>query len=57
MLVAELGCKVGSLPSTFLGMPLDAHYNSIATWDGVEEEEIDYLENAIYFQGWECHAN
>ena len=36
-LAFELGCKVGALPSYFLGLPLGAAHNSIASWDGVEE--------------------
>lgn len=35
--VYEFGCKVGSLPFTYLGLPLDALFKSIAIWDGVEE--------------------
>ncbi|RVW56027.1 putative ribonuclease H protein [Vitis vinifera] len=37
LLAAELGCKVGSLPSTYLGLPLGASHNSVKVWDGVEE--------------------
>ena len=33
-LACELGCKVGSLPSTYLGMPLGAPFNSVVAWDG-----------------------
>ena len=36
-LASELGCKVGSLPTTYLGLPLGAHCKSVAVWDGVEE--------------------
>ena len=36
-LVCELGCKVGSLPSNYFGMPLGASFNSVAAWDGIEE--------------------
>ena len=36
-LVAELGCKVGSLPSSYLGLSLGAPFKSVAAWDGVEE--------------------
>ena len=35
-LVAELGCKVESLPS-YLGLPLGAPFKSMVAWDGVEE--------------------
>ncbi|RVW69295.1 hypothetical protein CK203_061342 [Vitis vinifera] len=34
---AELGCKVGSLPSTYLGLPLGASHKSVKVWDKVEE--------------------
>ena len=36
-LALELGCKVGALPSSYLGLPLGAPHNSIAVWDGIEE--------------------
>ena len=36
-LLGEMGCKVGSLSSTYLGMPLGASFNSVVVWDGIEE--------------------
>ena len=36
-LVAELGCKVGSLSASYLGLLLGAPHNSIAVWDPIEE--------------------
>ena len=36
-LAAAIGCKVGSLPTTYLGLPLGAQYRSLAVWDGVKE--------------------
>ena len=36
-LALDFGCKVGSLPSTYLGLPLGAPFKSVAMWDGVEE--------------------
>ncbi|WKA01526.1 hypothetical protein VitviT2T_019806 [Vitis vinifera] len=33
----KFGCRVGSLPSTYLGLPLGAPFKSILVWDGVEE--------------------
>ncbi|RVW46561.1 LINE-1 reverse transcriptase-like [Vitis vinifera] len=36
-MAVELGCKVGALPSVYLGLPLGAHHKAIAMWDGVEE--------------------
>ena len=38
ILVTELGCKVGKLPSTYLGLPLGAPCRSKAIWDVVEEK-------------------
>ena len=38
-LATNLGCKVGSLPSTYLGLPLGAPHRSVAIWDGVEDAE------------------
>lgn len=37
MLVAELGCNLGSLPIDYLGLPLGAKYKSKSVWDRVEE--------------------
>ena len=34
-LVEELDNKVGRLPSTYLGMSLDAPFKSVAAWDGI----------------------
>ena len=36
-LAVELGCEVGSLPSTYLGMPLGEHAKSVGAWDGTNE--------------------
>ena len=36
-LVAELRCGVGSLPTTYLGLPLGAPHKSVGAWDSVEE--------------------
>ncbi|RVW79102.1 hypothetical protein CK203_048195 [Vitis vinifera] len=33
----EFGCRLGSLPTTYLGMPLGAPFKSVTVWDGVEE--------------------
>ncbi|RVW97682.1 putative ribonuclease H protein [Vitis vinifera] len=37
-MVAELGCKVGSMPSVYLGLPMGAPNKSTVVWDGVEEK-------------------
>ncbi|RVW41731.1 putative mitochondrial protein [Vitis vinifera] len=36
-LAAELGCRVGSLPSHYLGLPLGVPNRATSMWDGVEE--------------------
>ena len=36
-LATELGCRVGSLPSQYLGLPLGAPNKAHSVWDGVEE--------------------
>ena len=36
-LAAKLGYKIGSLPSSYLGLRWGAPYKSVATWDEVEE--------------------
>ncbi|RVW16573.1 hypothetical protein CK203_069386 [Vitis vinifera] len=36
-MAVELGCKVGQLPSTYLGLPLGAPNKASCVWDGVEE--------------------
>ena len=33
----EPGCKVGQLPSAYLGLPLGAPNKASSVWDGVEE--------------------
>ena len=36
-MVVELGCKVGQLPSTYLGLPLGMSNKAACVWDGMEE--------------------
>ncbi|WJZ90796.1 hypothetical protein VitviT2T_009917 [Vitis vinifera] len=36
-LAAELGCKLGVLPTVYLGLPLGANHKISSSWDGVEE--------------------
>ena len=36
-LATELGCKIGLLPTYYLGMPLGVKHNSLEVWDGVKE--------------------
>ena len=35
VLALELGCKVGSLPTSYLGLPLGSPHKSVVAWDGV----------------------
>ena len=37
VLALEVGCKVGRLSTSYLGLPLGANHKSVAIWDGVEE--------------------
>ncbi|RVW19587.1 hypothetical protein CK203_115953 [Vitis vinifera] len=39
-LAVELGCRVGSLPSQYLGLPLGAPNRAPYIWDGVEERVV-----------------
>ena len=36
-LMAELGCKAGLLPTTYLGLPLGALHKSVGIWDPIKE--------------------
>ena len=36
-LAREVGCKVGNLPTTYLGLPLGANHKMESAWDSVEE--------------------
>ena len=37
MLASELGCHVGSLPTTYLGLPLRDPHRAMGVWDTIEE--------------------
>ena len=36
-LAIELGCGIGSLPTTYLGLPLGAPHKSVGAWDSIEK--------------------
>ena len=36
-LTAELDCRIGSLPSTYLGLPLGVAHKSVTVWDSIDE--------------------
>ena len=61
MLVGEVGnlhalacvlcCRVGSLPMTYLGMPLGAHYKDPLIWNSIQEKngkETFWVETIVY---------
>ncbi|RVX14457.1 hypothetical protein CK203_017139 [Vitis vinifera] len=43
-LAFEIGCKVGVLPTAYLGLPLGTHNNSLAVWDEMKERFNKRLE-------------
>ena len=60
VLAMELRCRVGSLPSSYLGLPLGAPHKSLSMWDGVEERvrrRLTLWKKTIYFQRWENHSH
>ncbi|RVX00191.1 hypothetical protein CK203_026719 [Vitis vinifera] len=54
-LAFEIGCKVGVLPTTYLGLPLGTHNNSLAVWDeekgGLGVRRLHSLNKALLW-GW-----
>ena len=36
-LASELGCKMRSLPTSYLGLPLGAKHKALGVWDSIEE--------------------
>ncbi|RVW31082.1 hypothetical protein CK203_093146 [Vitis vinifera] len=36
-MAVKLGCRVGSLPTVYLGLPLGAYHKTPSMWDGVDE--------------------
>ena len=37
-LALEVGCKTGTLPTTYLGLPLGMRHNATKVWDVVEKK-------------------
>ena len=37
-LASELGCDVGSLPTSYLGLPLGAYHKALGVWHSIEEK-------------------
>lgn len=46
ILAAFLGCKIGALPTTYLGLPLGASFKAPRVWDGV----VDRVQRRL--AGW-----
>ena len=44
----ESGCKVGTFPTSYLGLPLGASHKSVTVWDGVEERYCKVLWKRTY---------
>ena len=36
-LASEMGCKIGSLPTSYLGLTLGAKHKALGVWDSIEE--------------------
>ena len=36
-LASELGCNIGSFPTSYLGLPLGARHKALGVWDSIEE--------------------
>ncbi|RVX20838.1 LINE-1 retrotransposable element ORF2 protein [Vitis vinifera] len=59
-MAAELGCRVGSMPSVYLGLPLGPPNKGTSVWDGVEERvrrRLALWKTPIYFQRRETHSH
>ena len=59
-LASELGCRVGSLPSTYLGHPLGSKLNEISVWDGIEknsEKGSPLGRDSIYRKGEDLRSS
>ena len=51
-MAVELGYRVRSLPTVYLGLSLGAHHKAMFMWDGggrENEEKISPMEKTIYF--------
>ena len=49
LLVDVLGCKQGSLPMKYLGLPLGAHFKDRSIWNPILEK----VERKL--TGWKCY--
>ena len=42
-LASELGCNIGSFPTSYLGLPLGAKHKAHGVWDSIEERYLKWL--------------
>ncbi|RVW37910.1 putative ribonuclease H protein [Vitis vinifera] len=57
-LAGVLSCKVGSLPTTYLGLPLGAPYKSSRIWNVVEErfqKKTCFVEEMVPLKRWKTY--
>jgi len=50
-----LGCRIGSLPMTYLGLPLGASFKSLSIWNRVIEKverRLASWKKTLFIQGW-----
>ena len=50
-LACEIGCKVGKLPSSYLGLPLGASYKSVIVWKNVFKGGFRYGRDTTFQKG------
>ncbi|RVX07022.1 hypothetical protein CK203_030473 [Vitis vinifera] len=51
-LAVELGCRVGHLPTVYLGLPLGVPNKAVYGWDGVEEKQVLVAKYGQEDYGW-----
>ena len=60
MLASELGCGVGSLPTTYLGLSLGALHRAMGVWDTIEErfrKRLTSWKRQYILKGREAHTH
>ena len=57
VLVAELGCWIGGLPFTYLGLPSGASHKAVVVSDSVEERKTCSLEEKLYLKRREDNSD
>ncbi|RVW35151.1 BTB/POZ and MATH domain-containing protein 4 [Vitis vinifera] len=50
-MAVELGCKVGLLPTVYLGLPLGAHHKAVSIWDGSVVNRLEKLQRDFLWGG------